>query len=106
MGAAPAGRQGVVWARPSRNSVNEPGIMTLDVDVIDTDGRVMIKIKGMAMTSRVLTQTGSADNQEFERLLESIYASAGLVPANGASQSASSVHFSDMLDEIFKASAT
>jgi polyketide synthase PksN len=101
--AAPANRQGLVWARPARYGAAEPGIIALDVDVIDKDGKVIIKIKGLEITSSISAETGSPGNQEFERLLESLYASAGSIHANAASEPAMSAEFSGMLDDIFKA---
>ena len=96
--APSAGGQGVVWVRPARGGRQSDERAVMDVDVIDTEGRVMIRIKGLVMTHAVQAQRMHSD--EFETLLESLY---GALPVGQTVRRPVDLEFSDMLDDLYEA---
>ncbi|MFZ2753177.1 MAG: type I polyketide synthase, partial [Lysobacteraceae bacterium] len=96
-----ASRQGSIWVRMARSTGEKDERLAMDVDVIDPDGRVMIRIKGLTFDCPAYADMRRMRKDEFEHLLESIYDSKGILATSGASQRAASFEFSDMLDEIY-----
>lgn len=96
-----AARQGSIWVRLARNAVGDDDRLAMDVDIIDPDGRVMIKIKGLRFDCPAYVDMQRMRNEEFECLLDSVYDSKGTMATSDASQRSASFEFSDMLDEIY-----
>ena len=93
-------RQGVVWVRPARRGSQNDECTVMDVDVIDTEGRVMIRIKGLCMAHAAQADASRIRNEEFETLLESFYEA---MPIEQAARRPVSLEFGNMLDDIYEA---
>jgi acyl transferase domain-containing protein/acyl carrier protein len=99
--AANASGQGVVWARPARGGHQQNGVPGIDVDVIDAEGRVMVKIKGLHIRYPAHLDAHPMRAEEFETLLDALYAAS---PSDdGTAPRCVSLEFLDMLDEIYEA---
>lgn len=87
---------GSIWVRTARGE-RENGVARLDVDVLDDEGRVLIRLRGLAIgyPEEIDIARGQAD--EFAALLESVYADSGNAPA-GVGQD-----FAGVLDVIYEA---
>ncbi|NOT89833.1 MAG: SDR family NAD(P)-dependent oxidoreductase [Lysobacter sp.] len=96
-----AGRKGSIWVRMARGAGGKDERLAMDVDIIDPDGRVMIRIKGLRFDCPAYADIQRMRNEEFEGLLGSIYESTGTFTTNEASQRSASFEFRDMLDEIY-----
>lgn len=104
---APSGaREGVIWVRPARGSAGHDDRAVIDVDVIDAEGRVLVKIKGLVIGHPATPDAERMHDEEFASMLESLYA-PGRTPATGpAMQRAASLEFEGALDAIYEEDAT
>lgn len=92
---------GLVWVRASRRDGDEPGCIEVDVDAIDDQGRVIVKLKGLRYSLPDGMASPFASKEEFESLLESIYASTPTSLPGGAGRPPQGVEFSDVLDALY-----
>lgn len=100
--AASVSGRGVVWARPARGSHQQNGVPVIDVDVINAEGRVMVKVKGMHISYPSHLDARRMRAEEFEALLDTLYAASP--SADGTAPQPVGLEFTDMLDEIYAAS--
>ncbi len=99
--SAAAGQEGLVWVRPARGGNTQAGTAVMDVDVVDTAGHVLIRIKGIAISHPGLTDVQQIREEEFESLLELVYSSALSGSTNHAERRPVGTQFGDMLDKIY-----
>ncbi|WP_158549190.1 SDR family NAD(P)-dependent oxidoreductase [Lysobacter silvisoli] len=95
-------REGAIWVRAARGG----GRGVLDIDAIDADGRVLIKIKGLTIGYPATPDAERAHDEEFASMLESLYATGRSVGSEHAAQRTASLEFEDALDAIFEEGAT
>lgn len=100
--AAIGARQGMIWVRSARGGGRHDGRATIDIDVIDAEGRVLIKIKGLTIGYPETLDVDRMHDEEFASMLESLYASG----RNATSDQTTSLEFEDALDAIYEAGAT
>ncbi len=101
-----AAREGTIWVRSARGGGRHDGRAVIDIDVIDPEGRVLIKIKGL-MIGYPLTQDGErVHDEEFASMLESLYAPGRTPASDHTAQRMASLEFEDALDAIYEAGAT
>jgi hypothetical protein len=98
-----ASGQGVVWARPARGSRQQEGEAALDVDVLDADGRVLLKLKGLQVGYPAALDAQRMRAVEFEALVDALYSALEPRPDGGPAPPSATVEFRDMLDEIYEA---
>lgn len=98
--------KGMLWVRPSRGQGSASAGFAIDVDAIDGEGRVVVKLKGLRFGLPEDIESQRLSKGEFEVLLESIYASAASSSAGGTAPATVGVEFRDVLDEIYKAHET
>jgi polyketide synthase PksN len=101
-----AAREGAIWVRSSRGSDRRDDRAVIDIDVIDREGRALIKIKGLMLDCPVTPDAGRAHEQEFASMLESLYAPAREPSADHATQRTAGFEFEDAIDAIYEAGAT
>ena len=78
----------------------------IDIDVIDAEGRVLIKLKGLTIGYTAAPDAERVRDDEFASMLESLYA-PGRTPDSGhKAQRTASLEFEDALDAIFEAGET
>ncbi|MGO4777465.1 hypothetical protein AB4084_18490, partial [Lysobacter sp. 2RAB21] len=78
----------------------------IDIDVIDTEGRVLIRIKGLTIGHPATPDAERAHDEEFASMLESLYAPGRTPASDHTAQRTASLEFEDALDAIFEAGAT
>lgn len=104
MFAPESAREGVIWVRSARGSVAHEGRAVIDIDVVDAEGRVLVKIKGLTIGHPVMARPERMPSEEFASLLESLYA-----PSPQRDQTAydrASLDFEGALDTIYEESAS
>lgn len=103
---APVGaREGMIWVRSARGGRHD-GRVAIDIDVIDAEGRVLIKIKGLTIGCPSTPDAARTHDEEFASMLESLYA-PGRPPASDAmAQRMAGLQFEDALDAIYETGAT
>lgn len=104
--ASVGAREGVIWVRSARGGGRHDGRAVIDIDVIDAEGRVLIKIKGLTIGYPVTSDTERVHDEEFASMLESLYAPGRTPASDQAAQRVASLEFEDALDAIFEAGAT
>ena len=104
--AAAGAHEGAIWVRPSRNADIHDDRAVLDIDVIDAEGGVLIKARGLVIGHPATMGAGSVPEQEFASMLEALYASGRASASGQAMQRPESVEFEDALDTIFEAGAS
>lgn len=104
--ASVGARKGAIWVRSARGGGRHDGRAVIDIDVIDAEGRVLIKIKGLTIGYPMTPDAERVHDEEFASILESLYA-PGRTPASDITvQRTASLEFEDALDAIFEAGAT
>jgi len=106
MFAASGAREGVIWIRSARGGGRHDGRAVVDIDAIDSQGRVLIKIKGLTIGYPAASDSERAHDEEFASMLESLYAPGRAAAPDRAAQSNTSLEFEDALDAIFEAGET
>ena len=101
-----AAREGAIWIRSARGGGRHDGRAVIDIDVIDPEGRVLIKIKGLAIGYPVTPDAERVHDAEFASMLESLYAPGRTPASDHTAQRMASLEFEDALDAIFEAGAT
>lgn len=101
-----AAREGAIWVRSARGGGQEDGRAEIDVDVIDTEGRVLIKIKGLMIGHTATADAERRHDEEFASMLESLYASGRAQPAEQGTQRMASLEFEGALDAIYEEGAS
>ena len=101
-----AAREGVIWVRSARGGGRHDGRAVIDIDVIDAEGRVLIKIKGLMIGYPVTADTERVHDDEFASMLESLYAPGRTPASDGKAQRTASLEFEDALDAIYEAGAS
>lgn len=104
--ASGGAREGAIWVRTARGGGRHDGRAVVDIDVIDTEGRVLIKIKGLTIGYPATPDGERAHDEEFASMLESLYAPGRTPAPDHATQSTASLEFEDALDAIFEAGST
>ncbi|MGN6152105.1 MAG: SDR family NAD(P)-dependent oxidoreductase [Lysobacteraceae bacterium] len=104
--AAGGAREGVIWVRPARNAGRHDDRAVIDIDVIDAEGRVLIKVKGLVIGHPATADVDGVREEEFASMLESLYASGRTAVSYHAAQRPASVEFEEALDAIFEAGAS
>ncbi|MBD8525904.1 SDR family NAD(P)-dependent oxidoreductase [Pseudomarimonas arenosa] len=100
-------REGVIWVRSARGSGRNgdraaKATEVIDIDVIDSEGRVLIKIKGLLVG---YPETQGAHDEEFASMLDSLYA-PGSPSFEHTTQRIASLEFEHALDAIFEEGET
>ncbi len=101
-----AAREGTIWVRSARGGGRHDGRAVIDIDVIDAEGRVLIKIKGLTIGYPVTPAAERVHDEEFASMLESLYAPGRTPASDHTAQRMASLEFEDALDAIFEAGAT
>jgi acyl transferase domain-containing protein/tryptophanase/acyl carrier protein len=101
--ATTAAREGVIWVRSARGSARHDDRAVLDIDVIDAEGRVLIKVKGLAIGHPVMPDVERAHEEEFASMLESLFAPGRAAIADPRMASS---EFEGVLDAIYDADVT
>jgi len=104
--AAADAREGVIWVRPARNAGRHDDRTVLDIDAIDAEGRVLVKVKGLAIGHPATMEVDGVAEDEFASMLESLYATGRAAASGQAAPRPASVEFEEALDAIFEAGAT
>jgi polyketide synthase PksN len=99
-------REGTIWVRSARGSDRHDDRAVIDIDVIDTEGRVLIKIKGLMVGYPVVPDAERVHEEEFASMLESLYAPGRAPPFDHTAQRMASFEFEGALDAIYEAGAT
>jgi hypothetical protein len=97
-------REGVIWVRSARGGGRHDGRAVIDIDVIDAEGRVLIKIKGLTIGYPVTPD--AEPDEEFASMLESLYAPGRTPASDHTAQRVASLEFEDALDAIYEAGTT
>lgn len=97
-------REGTIWVRRARAGASAPGTTVVDIDVMDTEGRIVIAIRGLAIGYPPELEPRRPHEDEFASLLDAFYDTPART-TRGA-QAPGGATFSDMLDEIYEARAT
>lgn len=101
-----AALEGTIWVRSARGGGRHDGRAVIDIDVIDAEGRVLIKLKGLTIGYTAAPDAERVRDDEFASMLESLYA-PGRTPDSGhKAQRTASLEFEDALDAIFEADET
>lgn len=104
---APVGaREGAIWVRSARGGGRHDGRAVIDIDAIDAEGRVLIKIKGLTIGYPVTPDTERVHDEEFASMLESLYAPGRTPASDHTAQRIASLEFEDALDAIYEAGST
>ncbi len=101
-----AAREGTIWVRSARGGGRHDGRAVIDIDVIDAEGRVLIKIKGLTIGYPVTPDADRVHDEEFASMLESLYAPGRTGTSEHTAQRMTSLEFEDALDAIYEAGAT
>jgi polyketide synthase PksN len=101
-----AAREGTIWVRSARGSGHHDDRAVIDIDVIDTEGRVRIKIKGLMIGCPATSDAERVHEDEFASMLESLYAPGRTPPSDHAAQRMASFEFEGALDAIYEEDAT
>ena len=104
--ASVGAREGVIWVRSARGGGRHDGRAVIDIDVIDAEGRVLIKIKGLMIGYPVTPDAERVHDEEFASMLESLYAPGRTPASDHTAQRMASLEFEDALDAIYEAGAT
>ncbi|WP_460732697.1 SDR family NAD(P)-dependent oxidoreductase [Lysobacter tyrosinilyticus] len=104
--ASVGAREGVIWVRSARGGGRHDGRAVIDIDVIDAEGRVLIKIKGLTIGYPVTPDAERVHDEEFASMLESLYAPGGTAAPDHTAQHVASLEFEDALDAIYEAGTT
>ncbi|UXI66000.1 SDR family NAD(P)-dependent oxidoreductase [Tahibacter amnicola] len=101
--AAVGAREGAIWVRSARGGGRPDGTAVIDIDVVDAEGRVLIKIKGLTIGYPVTQDAERVHEEEFAAVLDSLYAPT---PASDhAPQRIASLEFEDALDALYEEGA-
>jgi hypothetical protein len=98
--------EGVIWVRSARGGGRHDGRAVIDIDVIDGEGRVLIKIKGLTIGYPATPDAERVHDEEFASMLESLYAPGRTTAPEHTAQRTASLEFEDALDAIFEEGAT
>ena len=101
-----AAREGAIWVRSARGGGRHDGRAVIDIDVIDAEGRVLIRIKGLMIGYPVTPDAERVRDEEFASMLESLYDPDRSPASDHTAQRMASLEFEDALDAIFEAGAT
>jgi polyketide synthase PksN len=101
-----AAREGVIWVRSARGGGRHDGRAVIDIDVIDAEGRVLIKIKGLTIGYPETLDAQRVQDEEFASMLESLYAPGRTPTSDHTAQRMASLEFEDALDAIYEEGAT
>jgi acyl transferase domain-containing protein len=104
--AAVGAREGMIWVRPARGAGRHDDRAVIDIDVLDAEGRVLIKVKGLMVGYPAMPDAENVREDEFASMLESLYAPGRSAVSDSASQRTASLEFEDALDAIYEAGAT
>lgn len=99
-------REGAIWVRSARGGGRHDGRAVIDIDVIDAEGRVLIKIKGLTIGYPATPDADRVHDEEFASMLESLYAPGRTPASDHTAQRTASLEFEDALDAIYEAGAT
>ncbi len=100
-----AARAGMIWVRSARGGSRRDDRDVIDVDVIDGEGRVLIKIKGLMIGHAPTSDAERVHDEEFAAMLESLYA-PGRQMIGYEAQGTASLEFEGALDAIYEEGAT
>ena len=104
--ASVGAREAMIWVRSARDGGRRDGRAVIDIDVIDAEGRVLIKIKGLTIGYPATLDAERVHDEEFASMLESLYAPGRTPASDHAAQRMASLEFEDALDAIYEAGAT
>lgn len=98
--------EGMIWVRSPRDGGRHDGTAVIDIDVIDAEGRVLIRIKGLTIGYPATLDADRVHDEEFASILESLYAQGRSAASGQTVQGVASLEFEDALDAIYEAGAT
>lgn len=104
--ASVCAREGVIWVRSARGGGRHDGCAVIDIDVIDAEGRVLIKIKGLMIGYPATPDAERMHDEEFASMLESLYAPSRAPASDHTAQRMASLEFEDALQAIYETGAT
>lgn len=104
--ASAGAREGAIWVRSARGDGRHDGRAAIDVDVIDAEGRVLIKIKGLMIGYPATPDAERTHDEEFASMLESLYALDRTQATDHATQRMTRLEFEGALDAIYEEDAT
>jgi acyl transferase domain-containing protein/tryptophanase/acyl carrier protein len=104
--ASVGAREGVIWIRSARGGGRHDGRAVIDIDVIDAEGRVLIKIKGLTIGYPATPDAERVHDEEFASMLDSFYAPGRTPASDHTAQRMASLEFEDALDTIYEAAPT
>jgi polyketide synthase PksN len=104
--ASVAAREGVIWVRPARGGGRHEDRAAIDIDVIDAEGRVIIKIKGLTIGFPATPDADRIQDEEFASMLESLYAPGRTQAADHGTARTPTLDFAGALDAIYEESAS
>lgn len=96
----------MIWVRSPRDGGRHDGTAVIDIDVIDAEGRVLIRIKGLTIGYPATLDADRVHDEEFASILESLYAQGRSAASGQTVQGVASLEFEDALDAIYEAGAT
>jgi len=98
---SPCTREMYAWVHYSRDSGSQDPTLRLDIDLMDAQGAVCIKMKSLAFANRRAADLArAAQSEDFVALLESVY-QAEAANSDNAANDASTGEFAKILEEIF-----
>lgn len=87
------------WVRYSRGSKVQDEILKLDIDLVDSKGKVCVTMKSLTFSNNYMPRKIKTQQSDFELLLDSIYDSSS--NASQYQETASDFTFEELLEKLY-----